>query len=402
MNKSMRMLIALAAITMLTNAFSQEPGRTVTPPSTALRTPGKPHTSIYMFVPDKGVIPLTIPNGENPATVACIYGLTTHTAGCPKSSTLVPVGGARAVAVVEYGVYSAMQADFNTFNTQFGLPAATITTICSPAPPCPSNVGSGWDLETALDVQYAHAMAPNAQIIVSAFSDDPIGDGAETAAANAVAAAGGGEVSNSWTYNGGENWCGSGNCELQYDSYFVKQGVVFFGSAGDDGLGVAYPSISPNVISAGGTAIQRDSNGNFTTETCWNGSGGGISVYEPLPQYQLFVANKTNFKRGTPDWAAVASNTSPVDIYSSSYCGGWCEVYGTSVASPVLAGIVNWAGKFASSTIAEISPTYQWYIRPVTYATNFFDVTTGNNGAPAQFGWDQCTGLGSPRKASQF
>jgi subtilase family serine protease len=222
MNKSMRVLIALAAITMLTNAFAQEPGRTVTPASTALRTPGKPHTSIYMFVPDKGVIPLTIPNGETPATVACIYGLTTHTAGCPKSSTLVPVGGAKAVAVVEYGVYSAMQADFNTFNTQFGLPAATITTICSPAPPCPSNVGSGWDLETALDVQYAHAMAPNAQIIVSAFSDDPIGDGAETAAANAVAAAGGGEVSNSWTYNGGENWCGSGNCELQYDSYFVK------------------------------------------------------------------------------------------------------------------------------------------------------------------------------------
>ena len=403
MKKSVQILVAMAAITMLSSAFAQEPGRTVTPASTAMRTVGKPHTSIYLFIPDKGVISLSgIPGGETPPTIACAYGMTTPVSGCPKSLTQVPTGGAKAIAVVEYGTYSSMQSDFNTFNTQFGLPAATITTICSPAPPCPNNAGSGWDLETALDVQYAHSMAPNAQIIVSAFSSDPIGDGAETAAANAVASAGGGEVSNSWTYNGGEEWCGSGNCELQYDSYFVKSGVIFFGSAGDSGLGTAYPSISPNVISAGGTGFQRDSNGNFTGETCWSGSGGGLSQYEPLPQYQLYVANKTNFMRGSPDWAAIASNSSPVDIYSSSYCGGWCEVYGTSVASPVLAGIVNWAGQFRTSTVAELSHTYQWYIRPVTYKTNFYDVETGNNGAPAGFGWDQCTGLGSIRKPLQF
>ena len=401
MKKSLLLLITvLVVVTVAVGAVAQD--RVTQPPSSLVRTPGHVRTPLYVIIPANNTNP-EITNGENPGSLACLYGLTAPVSGCPKSDLTMPVGGARAIAVVEYGRYANMQNDLNFFSTQYGLPAVTATEICSPGPPpCPANNGSGWDLETALDVQYAHAMAPSAQIIVSEFANDPIGDGAETAAANAVAAAGGGEVSNSWTYNGGENWCGSGNCELSYDSYFVKQGVVFFASAGDDGLGPAYPSISPNVVSAGGTQIMRDSNGNYTTESCWNGSGGGIGIYEPLPQYQLYIGNRTGPKRGTPDWAADASPVSGVNVYSSPYCGGWCVVGGTSVSSPVLAGIVNWAGHFRISTLSELSPTYQWYIQPVTYHVNFFDVTTGNNGAAAGPGWDQCTGLGSPRKASQF
>ncbi len=75
---------------------------------------------------------------------------------------------------------------------------------------------------------------------------------------------------------------------------------------------------------------------------------------------------------------------------------------GTSASSPILAGIVNQAGGFVQATAAELGKTYAWYRNPGTYRTNMFDVTTGNNGAPAGPGWDQCTGLGSPRKASQF
>ncbi len=376
-------------------------GTIVAPPSTLNRVPGKVHTPLYLFVPaDKSQF--NIPNGENPATLACIYGLVAPTNGCPKSSTVMPTGGSKAIAVVEYGTYSNVQSDLNTFSTQFGLPAVTITQLCLPSPPCVSNVGSGWDLEEALDVEYAHAMAPHAQIIIASFANDPIGDGAETAAANAVAAAGGGEVSNSWTYNSGESWCGSGNCELQYDQYFNVKTVVFFGSAGDSGLGVAYPSISPNVISAGGTYIQRDSSGNFSTETCWNGSGGGISQYEPLPNYQFIVGNRTGAHRGTPDWAAVASPASGVDIYSSTYCGGWCTVGGTSVASPVLAGITNAAGNFHPSSQSDLNTTYGTYKNPGLYRYYFFDVISGSNGSPAKPGWDECTGLGSPRHEGGF
>ena len=197
-------------------------------------------------------------------------------------------------------------------------------------------------METALDIQYAHAMAPHAQIIIASFTSDPIGDGAETGAAAAVAAAGGGEVSNSWTYNGGEGWCGSGNCELSYDHYFTTPGVVYFASAGDGGAQVNYPSVSPNVISAGGTHINR-SGGNLTgTEACWNGSGGGISTVglapPTRPSWGISSTPGVGFRR--PCTADADPNTG-VAVYNSTDCGGWCQVGGTSVSSPVLAGITN-------------------------------------------------------------
>jgi kumamolisin len=168
-------------------------------------------------------------------------------------------------------------------------------------------------------------------------------------------------------------------------------------------LGAAYPSVSPWVTSAGGTHIVRDSNGNFTgNETCWSGSGGGISQYEPLPQYQILLASRIGRRRGTPDWAAEADPNTGVDVYSSSYCGGWCIVGGTSVASPLLAGIVNQAGNFRNNNILELGQTYQWYNNPGIYRHYFYDIQQGSNGAPTLVGWDECTGLGSPRTPAGF
>jgi len=394
------LVLAVAVSGLAQDLSSPAKGTIVAPPSTLNRVPGKVHTPLYIFIPADRTMP-AVTNGENPASIACIYGVVPLTNGCPKSSTLVPTGGSKAIAVVEYGTYSNVQNDLNLFSTQYGLPNVTIQQLCNPSP-CVSNNGTGWDLEEALDVEYAHAMAPHAQIIVSSFVDDPIGDGAETAASTAVAAAGGGEVSNSWTYNGGENWCGSGDCELQYDQYFNVQTVVFFASAGDSGLGPAYPSISPNVVSAGGTLVERDSNGNLTGENCWAGSGGGISQYEPIPNYQFLVTGRVGTHRGTPDWAADASPNSGVNVYSSTYCGGWCIVGGTSVASPVLAGITNAAGNFHPYTSSDLNTTYLYYKNPGVYRYYFYDITIGSNGSPAKVGWDECTGLGSPRVPSGF
>ncbi len=395
---SFLVLTALVIIIVAASGFAQD-GRIVAPPSTLDRTPGRVHTPLLIYYPD-GIQPANSPppGAETPASIACIYGVVAPTSGCPMSGSLVPTGGAKAIAVVDYGLSTTMQSDFNAFNTQYGLPAQTVTVLCYPSPPCANNNGTGWDLETALDIEYAHAMAPHAQIIIASFTGDPIGDGAEAGAAAAVAAAGGGEVSNSWTYNGGENWCGSGNCELGYDGTFVKAGVVFFASAGDNGAQVNYPSVSPNVISAGGTHINR-SGGNFTgTEACWGGSGGGISVYEPRPSYQTIVENIVHTWRGIPDLSADADPNTGVAVYSSTYCGGWCQVGGTSVSSPVLAGITNAVAGFKTSTNAELTKTYLEYTLPGIYHTDFFDVVTGSNGFSAVFGWDRCTGIGSPRK----
>jgi len=400
------MLFVVTAMVILAFAISglaQVPtGKLLVPPSSRVGAPGHVRTPLYIFIPDANINPL-VGNGETPASLACIYGLVTNTPGCPKSGTLLPNGGSKAIAVVEYGNYSAIQSDLNTFDTQFGIGGnTTLQFLCYPGPSCPANNGTGWDLEEALDVEYAHALAPNAQIIVVSFTNDPLGDGAEQGAAQYIATNfGGGEMSNSWTYDGGEGWCGGGNCELSYDSDFAQPGIVYFGAAGDSGLGVAYPSISPNVVSAGGTDINRDSNGNFTNESCWSGSGGGISTIEPLPQYQLWIENHTGSKRGTPDLAAIAG-AQGVEIYSSTYCGGFCQVDGTSIATPVLAAIVNQSGQFRHNTLLELSPAYQNLLNPVNYATRLFDVRTGSNGSPAGVGWDECTGLGSIREPQYF
>jgi len=357
------LFVAVSAVVILTltvTAFTQDvsspgSGRIVAPPSTLGLAPGMVRTPLYIFIPDT-IRPDNSPpaSAETPGSIACIYGVTPPTNGCPRSGSPVASGGARAIAVVDYGHNSTLQNDFNIFNTQYGLPTQTLQFICD-CGSCPSNNGTGWDLETALDTQYA--MAPHAQIIVAEFCSDPFEGGtsaAEYLAGQAVAAAGGGEVSNSFGY-GGEF---SG--ELSYDQYMHTSGVVYFTSAGDSGLGPDYPSVSPNTVSAGGTKVIRDTSGNFTgEEDCWSGSGGGISTMEPLPQFQLFIGNRTGPHRGTPDWSADASPASGVAVYSSTGCSGWCQVGGTSVSSPVLAGIVNSANSFHNL----IQPTSGIYSR---------------------------------------
>jgi kumamolisin len=395
-------LIALVIMVVAASGFAQdypaEPvkGTIVAPPSTLNQVHGRIHTPLYIFIPAEGMNPGSIPNGETPASIACIYGVTPPTTGCPKNGRVIPNGGAGAIALVGWGHSTKLQSDLNAFSDYFGLPRVTVEEICSPAPPCPISDGTGWDLEAALDVEWAHAMAPHARIIFSTSPVDPFRDGAEAAAGAAVAAAGGGEVSNSWSYDGPYEF----KAELDYDRDMQTPRVVYFASAGDSGLRPAYPSVSPYVVSAGGTHINRDDNGNFTgTERCWSHSGGGISMYESIPHYQ-FTLLLPSRRRGTPDLAAVADPYSGVLVYNTSLylCGGWCIVGGTSASSPILAGIVNAAGGFQSNTDTELTKTYGEYGIPMQYHAYFFDITTGNNGAPARLGWDQCTGIGTPRK----
>jgi len=398
MRRSVLIFAITAAVILAVTQFAPaEDGRgtTVAVPGTV---PGI-HLPLYIFIPKGGARPDNpLPGAETPSSIACIYGVTKKTAGCPQDGSVVATGGSKAIAVVEYGSNSTVQSDFNTFNSTFGLPAATLTQICATGGTCPSNDGTGWDLETALDVQYAHSMAPGAEIYIAEFSDDPLGDGAETDAAEAVAAAGGGEVSNSWGYDGGEGWCGSAGCELNYDHYFVYSGVVFFASAGDSGATPQYPSVSPDVVSAGGTTVIRNGSGNYTTQDGWSGGGGGLSAYEPIPSYQSVIKSIVGTHRGTPDFSADANPDSGVAVYNSTYCGGWCQVGGTSVASPTLAGIANAAGGFLTSTNAELTKTYGEYGNATKYKKDFLDVTVGNNGQPCKKGWDFCTGIGAPKK----
>ena len=328
---------------------------------------------------------------ETPASLGCVYQLVSLLVpGCsPNTVTAIPSGGARAIAIVDAYHYPTATSDLQVFSAQFGLSAPTSTNFqvvyaSGRQPP----VNAGWNLEAALDIEWAHAMAPNAKIyLVEAASNSYVDLFTAISVANSlVRSAGGGEVSMSW---GGSEY----SYEAYYDRYFTQPGVVYFASAGD-GPGVIWPSASPNVVSVGGTSISRSpATDAFQQELAWQSTGGGASLYEPRPYYQNGISTLVQTRRGTPDVAAVADPSTGVWIYNYP---SWYIVGGTSVSAPVWAGIVNSAGLFSATSPTELATVYA----SEGDASDFTDIVHGscgpNQGYLSVTGWDFCTGVGSP------
>ncbi|HKM73028.1 MAG TPA: S53 family peptidase [Stellaceae bacterium] len=327
---------------------------------------------------------------ETPASIACVYELATTStgSGCnPNSVTVNPTGGSRAIAIVDAYHYPTAMSDLAVFSAQFGLPAPTSANFqVIYANGRRPSVNSDWNIEEALDIEWAHAMAPSAKIyLVEAASSGYADLFTALSKANSLLSSanpGGGEVSMSW---GGSEFF----WETFYDSYFTQPGVVYFAAAGDS-PGVIWPSTSPNVVSAGGTSISRNPNdGTFQQEFAWQSGGGGPSLYESIPSYQNAISTIVGTRRGTPDVAADADPSSGVWVYSYPY---WYIVGGTSVAAPVWAGVVNSAASFSTSSQNELTILY------ANQGTT--GITAGscgpNEGYIAGLGWDFCTGLGSP------
>jgi len=351
-------------------------------------------------------------NAETPASLACLYGVVALTTGCnPTTATKVATGGSKAIAIVDAYDYPTAFSDLTAYSLQFGLPQPTSATFTvayqsgsapSPDPDCAAY--GGWDCwasESALDIEMAHAMAPSAHLYLVEASSSSNSDlfAAVVKAIALVKAAGGGEVSMSW--GGGEY-----PAETQSDSEFTGANVVFFASSGDS-EGTIYPSVSPNVIAVGGTTITRNpSTMAFLSEIAWEDTGGGFSYYEPRPAFQASIASKVGTHRGVPDVAAVGNPITGVWVYNSfdNVYGGdlyaWNIFGGTSVASPLWAGIVNHAGHFSASTAAEETLIYT----NAKVSTDFRDITNGNcgyyDGYPAVAGWDPCSGNGAPLGAA--
>jgi len=354
---------------------------------------------------------------EYPASLSCLYKMGPTYAGCAptNNSAYNAVGGSRAIAVVIAYDNPTVLSDLQSFSSFFGLPAPKFKKVIANGngacvtPP----FNSGWALEGAMDTQWAHAMAPAATIIyVEACSNSyPDLMYAEQVAAQQVLLYGGGQVTNSW---------GSGEFPTEstdWDGVFRANWVAgkpisYFFSAGDSGLGAQYPSSSPWVISAGGTTINRDPTTQaFQSESCWPGSGGGTSAYEtysstfgsgtgPWTNYQYPLFGQAS--RRTPDMSFDADPASGAWVL---YNNAWYVVGGTSLSAPALAGIVN-----NSNNRLGVAPSPGGYYSNMEdnllyaqlatykeYKTNFYDVTTGSNGAAATVGWDYCTGVGSPR-----
>ena len=358
------------------------------------------HTNYFFYKPDPTVTPQTPPppglTVETPGSIACIYDLVSGpVAGCPVSTaTKLPTGGSETIVLVDAYDDPSASSDIKTFDAEWGLSNTTFTKQYASGTKPANGCASGWELEEALDIQWAHAMAPKAKIVLmeAASSADTDMYAAVMAAGAYIETHGGkGEVSMSW---GGAEWSTEGIYDVDFLAF---PDVVFLASAGDSNS-VSYPSASPWVVSVGATQINRNSSGNYTkqvgTKDCNSadsGCGGGKSVYEAIPSYQSGVSGVVGSARGTPDIASDSSANSPVWVYDSSCYGGWIEVYGTSVASPTVAGIINRAGTFSVDSATELTEIYN----NRTNTADYTDITSGSCGShSAKSGYDLCTGVG--------
>jgi kumamolisin len=388
----------------------QFPKMRVMTPSSSIEKSGDlgvaSHTHLRMLVPPGGhfgnsVQPAELPPFlglffETPASIACVYGLVDNPRpGCdPDKTTKNPTGGGGAIALVDAFDNPTAASDLATFSTQFGLPAADFTVVYASGTQPKQDPTGGWEIEESLDVQWAHAMAPNAKIFLVEAATNKNSDlfPAIALAASIVAAHGGGEVSMS--FGGGEF-----TQETTLDEFFTTPGVVYIASTGDS-PGPEYPSTSPFVVAAGGTTLSRDANtGRFLLESAWQDAGGGASFVEPRPSFQNSIEEIVGPARGTPDLSFDANPNTGLWVFdtNSAIGTGWFVVGGTSASAPSLAGIINAAGRFSASSAMENHEIY----RQIGNSRNFYDVFYGNCGfnigSFATFGWDFCTGVGSPR-----
>jgi len=363
-------------------------GKPIIVPQSSIPHPGRINTN-YFLVGTNQRQPQPPPDAETPASVACVYKLVSGPKGCPiATSSNVPTGGVGAIAIVDAGDYPTAKEDLHAFSSQFGIPDADFQIVYADGHKPPEY--SEWEVEEALDIEWAHAMAPKAKLFLvesvlctsNRCNTDPTWQAVKVAS-ELVAKNGGGVISMSW---GDPEW----KQERNYDHYMTTPGVVYFAGAGDSGLNYPFhPAASPNVVAVGGTYFNRDSNGDFTFEQYYTGGGGGgISPYEPRPSYQDIIKKIVGSQRGFPD---VASDYCCAAIYLQ----GWGEVGGTSWASPTFAGIVNAAGLLKKSSHDELSMIYKEYANPKEHKAYFFDITQGDPACVV--GWDECAGVGSPR-----
>ncbi|RZF27277.1 peptidase S8/S53 subtilisin kexin sedolisin [Paraburkholderia sp. UYCP14C] len=331
-------------------------------------------------------------------------------------------GAGQTIVIVDAAGSADVASDLNAFSSYYGLPQCNATNGCfqqinlSSAPAASSN---DWDMEIGLDVEWAHAMAPAAKIVLIEAASANVADlfkalQASVAQPNVAA------VSMSW---GAPEY--ASETRSNYDGFFKQHpGVAFFAAAGDtgnDGSNQIYPAASPYVTAVGGTTIASlVLPQTSTSEIAWSQGGGGASIYETMPAFQSAYLKATHSsalklnkgKRGIPDVAYNADpSASPVAVYVK---GGWYAIGGTSEGAPQWSAIVARLGQYlngkGSSVSGLLTPNNGFngviYQTRLNQASNsgFYNVTVGSNdtsGKPCALctagpGYDDVTGLGVP------
>ncbi len=366
-----------------------------------------------------------------PAQIRAAYGMPPlpadwNSLGLDQAAAL---GAGQTVFILDAFNYPDIASDLAAFSSRFGLPACPTLAIDPgagslppPAAGCTLSIlhsiadgeiadgvpgnDNTWAPEIALDVQWAHATAPLARIVLILVDDagyDSLMSGVQLA--NRL---GPGPLAMSFGAPEG-GWVGG------YDSQFSGAGMTYLAASGDAGAGVDWPAVSPAVVAVGGTSLTYA--GGARSETAWSGTGGGVSRYEPMPSYQQLLQVQGEPTSGRP-MRAVSDVAFNADPYTGQYValtlpGGtlqWHTYGGTSLATPQWAGIVAVAN--AQRALASRPPLGEMHValyRDIAavsgnYATAMSDITQGADGGCSSCralpGYDLPTGLGTPNVGS--
>lgn len=371
------------------------------------------------------------PGTLTPADLRSAYSLPDET----------PASHQQTIAIVDAYGDPAAERDLAKYDEQFGLPPCTRKNGCfrkvnaaGAKRPLPEKE-AGWDGETALDLEMAHAVCQSCRLLlVEAATASEANDPGEEAgnladAENTAAKLGATEISDSFIsaealaaeskeYPGdfpSAGWraafdhpgvaitAGSGDCAYRNeDSQFYCPEEIKHAN---------FPSSSPNVVSVGGTQL-AESNGKWSA-TVWNEAGSGCSIFFSAPPWQSAVPNFSatgcEGARAVSDVSANSGDEPGVAVYLSVPFEkgeevGWYHFYGTSVATPILAAEFGLAGGSHEVTY----PAETLYSHAGS-SGDIYDVTAGNNGScggaticNAGPGYDGPTGLGSPTGLGAF
>ncbi len=350
------------------------------------RLPAAPAAAAYRFSNYKGRPPIHIyraaqksPSGVAPSVIKKIYNLP-------------PQGGSGTIAIIDAYDAATIEKDLGVFDRAYGLVPCTSKNGCFEKHLMASSTkaDSGWALEASLDVEWAHAIAPRAKILL-VEAKTPSGANLLSAIDYAAKRKDVVAISMSW---GGDEFSDEGS----YDTHFVSRyGAAFFASSGDDGTGVSWPASSPNVVGVGGTSLELSPRSTLISESAWSGSGGGVSMYENQPDYQKsYAVRKANGMRAVPDVSYNADPASGFAVYKTTGSAGkgWYTVGGTSAGAP------QWAAIYALGHSATLPNMYA--DKASSDTLKFFrDIASGSNGTceyycDARKRYDYVTGLGSP------
>jgi hypothetical protein len=358
------------------------------------------------------------PHGFFPNQIRTAYGfdqiVLTNKNGQP--SGIAADGSGQTIAIVDAHDQPNIQSDLAVFDQTFGLPAANLVQLDEFGKALNQKntptANQGWGLEISLDVEWIHALAPNAKILLFEANSASVLDVFQ-AVQSAAATTGVDVVSMSFGIS--ENFLDP-NFENFFDPIFTTPSghapVSFVAASGDDGGGLFdnfhnffpapnYPALVPTVLGVGGTKLTLNPDNTYNSESAWIGSGGGQSFFEAQPSYQNGVQN-SGFRQ-SPDVAFDAQPSTGVPVYDTlgvtvggNFFNGWLKVGGTSFGAPAWSALLALAdqGRQNIGLGSLGNPEADVYQLP---SSDFHDITTGNNLAnPALPGYDLVTGLGTP------